>query len=90
MDGGKLHAVDDYFKHTVWFEDFGGDVRVHSISIKVDGGGILAVLKGVSAEGPKVTFRQASSFEGLYRDLQRLGKDRDARWRDDKYKLDRK
>lgn len=81
--------LGEYFSNKVWFTDFPGAVRLVGISIKVEPGGCLGVLKAVSAEGPKVAFLGASSIDSLWRKLRDPSGRAALQWREDKYRFDK-
>ena len=85
----KLKVLEDWLLGGVWFEDLGTEFRLVGITIKIQPGGHLAILKAVTAEGPRVAFLQLRDIDRL-RTLLRDAGGRDClRWREDKYKLDK-
>ena len=85
----KLLVVEEFFAQKIWFLDVGEGVRVCGASIKVEPSGYLLVLKGRSAEGPKVTFIGAGTIEGIRRKLLNSAENGGPEWRVDKFAFDR-
>lgn len=86
----KLVTLDEFFQQKVWFLDFGPTIRLVGVTIKVEPTGYLAILRAITAEGPKVAFLGKKGLDKLRTALlDESGRDA-IRWRDDKYKLDKK
>lgn len=88
-DLDKLQVLEDWLTQGVWFEDFGTEIRLVGITIKVQPGGHLAVLRGITSEGPKVAFLQVAQIDRIRTMLRDGGSNGCVRWREDKFALDK-
>ena len=86
----KLSAMTGFLKQGLWFLGQTQGFRIMGLNIKVEPGGLLGILKVVTAEGPKVAFIQAEDLEKLYRELQRCEDFDQVRWKPDKFALDKR
>lgn len=86
----KLEVLEGWLQHGVWFVEFGDGVRLTGVSIKIQPSGHLAILKGITAEGPKVAFLQLPTIDKLRRKLSAGNGLESIRWRADKFALDKK
>lgn len=85
---GKLLILEEFFKHKIWFLDFGPEVRLVGCSLKIEATGLLLILRGVSAEGPVVAFSQETELDGFRKRCLALGGKPALKWRADQYRLD--
>lgn len=75
----------NYLEHNVLLEGFAEKIRVYEVHIKVQPGTLFAIIKAVSAEGPKVAFTGGGSLPALSRAIQERIKAYPDKWRDDQF-----
>jgi len=85
----KMQAFDDFRKGKLWFLGMEQGLRVVGVTIKVEPGGYLVVIKAITAEGPKIAFVGCGSLEQVYREIQGIDSLPLNKWREDKYALDK-
>lgn len=83
-----VSEVDGWYRSGAWLADWGAGVRVIEIRLKITPTGGLAIVKGISAEGPVVTFYGGPGPGKVLRDLQSALVREGLKWRGDKYALD--
>ena len=84
-----VQAMDDWFTSTCWFTEWPIPVRLAKVTIKVDPTGVLAIITGITSEGPVVGFFGASSVSKVWRSLSTEAGRAKVSFKEDKYKLDR-
>lgn len=82
--------LGEWFAQKAWFVEWSNGYRCTGITIKVDPGGVLGVVKAISAEGPMVAFVGAPTIDSLWRKLRDGGVRSGLKWRPDQYRLDKK
>lgn len=85
----KLLVLEEFYATKVWFLNWPNGIRVTAISLKIQPGSILAILKAISAEGPMVAFAQVKSLDELRRKLSDPQGISSIKWRPDQYGLDK-
>lgn len=85
----KLASIEEFMTRKIWFADNLGVRRLTGFSVKVEPNGFLAILKGISAEGPVVAFMSVPSLEKLFRSLTTTEGLEALKWRPDKFALDK-
>jgi hypothetical protein len=86
LDKGVV--IDDILLRRIYFYEWNQSVRLASISIKVDPTGVLAILKGITAEGPVVAFKGSTGIYKLCMQLRDKGVRETIKWRRDDYAID--
>jgi hypothetical protein len=85
----EILGACEWFRNGLWFASWSNGERLVGLTIKVEPTGYLAILKFITAEGPKVGFYSSKTLEGVFRGLS-SDKGREAvRLREDKYALDK-
>jgi hypothetical protein len=81
----RLAVLEHWLVHGVWVDQQIDGIRLVGLNIKVTPQNIFCILKGVSAEGPKVAFYTPQGVDGLRRVLQDPAGRDSLRWRDDQF-----
>jgi len=79
---------DEFFTRNVWLLEWEDGIRLTGLSLKCEFTGYLAVLRGISAEGPKVAFLSKPTLKQVYSNLKSKNGRGAVRWRPDRFKLD--
>ena len=85
----KFDVLEEFYARKVWFLDIGDGKRMSGLTIKCEPTGYLAILKAISAEGPKVAFLGANTLDKIRTVLCSPKGLAELKWRDDQYRLDR-
>lgn len=85
----KLVVLEEFLRNRIWFCDFGANVRLVGMSIKIEPNGLFVILKAITAEGPVVAFTGATDLDGLRRKLQSPEGRSKLKWREDRFALDK-
>jgi len=86
----KLGLVNEWFTYSMWISDWTPVSRLVGCSLKVETSGYLAILKGISAEGPMVAFVGEKSLVKLFEKLRSAKVRENLVWRPDIYAFDKK
>jgi hypothetical protein len=82
-----LITLEEWFATKVWFLEWGNGHRLVDMSLKIQPGGYLLILRAISAEGPQVAFYQSYSLDGIRKGLGEVSGRNSLKWRPDKFKL---
>lgn len=83
-------GICEFFRSKLWYVDWQNGERLIGCSLKVEPTGYLAILKFISAEGPKVGFCGGKTIEGVFRTLSSDAGRKAIKLREDQYALDKK
>ncbi len=85
----KIRTLEDFYARAVWFLEFETGARVSGLTIKCEPTGYLAIIKAITAEGPKVAFLGARTLDKIRTVLSSPEGREKLKWRVDQYTLDR-
>lgn len=85
----EAKAMDDVFVRSCWLKGAESGMRLHGVNIKVQPTGYLVILKVLTAEGPRVAFRQAGTIEAVGREVRDWDQITLKNWKEDRFFLDR-
>lgn len=86
----KLRNLEEFFATRMWFTEFEEPIRLTGVSIKVEPTGYLVILKGITAEGPRVAFVGVKQLDLFRRIMLGQVDHKVIKWRLDRFAIDEK